>query len=428
MIYFASRLSKNISVREPEGYLICLNVPIARTGTQQYSSDECGMDSDEMVNVQREETEVFSNATMASFEGMPVTDDHPNNEVTADNAKYLTCGHAQNIRRGEDGEQDLLIADLIITDPELIRKIQSGKREVSCGYNFKLTYENDAYYQRDIRGNHIAIVGSGRAGSRVSIKDSAESARNERSNHMKPKKAVSPLARLIHAFARDEGTTPEELAEVLEGVMEQPEMSDDPDPENKPASDNDSGLAALAATVAALSNKVDELITKMDGLTSVEQQDEHPDDPKGDPESGQDPLEEIVEAIESLTEHEAGDEDESDPTEHLQNPQVISDDEAPEDEEKGIAKDALLGFLKAVKPVIATLPKDQRRKATDAALAEFKKASAKDGGKDGKKQENPYLALFKVKNAHATDSAVTKDPGKVGKDIMAKRNPHYAKK
>ena len=37
MTYFGTRLSENISRREPEGYLICLNVPVARTGTQEWA-------------------------------------------------------------------------------------------------------------------------------------------------------------------------------------------------------------------------------------------------------------------------------------------------------------------------------------------------------------------------------------------------------
>ena len=34
MQYYGTRLSENLSRREPEGYLLCLNVPVARTGIQ----------------------------------------------------------------------------------------------------------------------------------------------------------------------------------------------------------------------------------------------------------------------------------------------------------------------------------------------------------------------------------------------------------
>ncbi len=174
MFYFGTRLSENISRREPEGYLICLNVPVARTGTQEYLPEELGQPpGGPPVPVYRPEEEVFSPATQASFEGMPVTDDHPvfPEGVTADNIRYLQKGHAHNIRRGSGDESDLLLADLIITDPSLIDEILSGKREISCGYNYTLCEESGRFVQRSIRGNHIAVVDAGRAGPRVSIKD-----------------------------------------------------------------------------------------------------------------------------------------------------------------------------------------------------------------------------------------------------------------
>ena len=43
MHYYGTRLSENRSRREPEGYLLCLNVPVARTGTQDYLPEELGL-------------------------------------------------------------------------------------------------------------------------------------------------------------------------------------------------------------------------------------------------------------------------------------------------------------------------------------------------------------------------------------------------
>jgi hypothetical protein len=45
MHYYGTRLSENISRRDPEGYLLCLNVPVARTGTQEYMPEELGLGS-----------------------------------------------------------------------------------------------------------------------------------------------------------------------------------------------------------------------------------------------------------------------------------------------------------------------------------------------------------------------------------------------
>ena len=173
MHYYGTRLSENISRREPEGYLLCLNVPVARTGTQEYLPEELGLPpGSSFIPVRRPEEEVFSPKTMASFEGMPVTNDHPPEGVDVSNIRALQKGHAHNVRRGSGSESDLLLEDQIITDPALITAIlEEGKREISCGYTYELCEENGRYIQRKIRGNHVAVVDAGRAGARVSIKD-----------------------------------------------------------------------------------------------------------------------------------------------------------------------------------------------------------------------------------------------------------------
>ena len=150
MIYYGTRLSENMSMREPEGYLLCLNVPVARSGTQEYLPAELGLPAgteaaseDGLIPVLRPEEEVFSRECMSSFEGMPVTNDHPPDGVTAENIRRLQMGHAHNIRRGVGDESDLLLADLLITDPRLIELIlHQGKREISCGYTYLLSEEN----------------------------------------------------------------------------------------------------------------------------------------------------------------------------------------------------------------------------------------------------------------------------------------------
>ena len=146
MLYYASKISKNMRRREPEGYLICANVPIARSGTQEYYQDEIGQDGDDVVKVHRPEEEVFSEATIASFEGMPVTNDHPDDPegVNVDNVQYLGKGHCQNVHRGEGKEKDLLIADLFIEDPQTIQ-------EASFLWGYYTHLVTDAEFQRTIR-------------------------------------------------------------------------------------------------------------------------------------------------------------------------------------------------------------------------------------------------------------------------------------
>lgn len=174
--YFGSRISDNLTETK-EGFLVCHSVPIARTGWQKYIGREIGLTGDEadkLIDVYRSPEEVFSAETMASFRGKPLTNNHPDMDVNPDNALWLVKGVVDNVRRGTGSESKLLLADIIAYDRGTIQAILDGKREVSCGYNCQYVRMPDGtYQQRDIRGNHVAIVDEGRAGARVSIRDAA---------------------------------------------------------------------------------------------------------------------------------------------------------------------------------------------------------------------------------------------------------------
>lgn len=173
MFYTTEKLSARLSLTN-EGFLVCHDVPIARTGKQLYSTEEVPIESkDGIVEISRAPEDVFDEVTIASFEGKPVTIDHPSDFVSPENWKELAVGTTQNVRRGEGNQADLLIADLLVTDKEAINAIlHEGLREVSCGY--ESSYEQTALgkgRQFDIVGNHVALVERGRAGSRCAIKD-----------------------------------------------------------------------------------------------------------------------------------------------------------------------------------------------------------------------------------------------------------------
>lgn len=176
--FYGNRVSPNIS-KTPQGFLVAHRVPIARTGWQKYRASEIGAPGDGVVRVYRSPEEVFHPATLASFEGMIVTDKHPPQFIAPDNVGGYFRGHVQNVRRSneplESGDE-VLLADLLIMDAGLVSKVEMGTvREISCGYD--CDYEPLAtgdYAQKNIRGNHIAVVPSGRAGESVRINDSDE--------------------------------------------------------------------------------------------------------------------------------------------------------------------------------------------------------------------------------------------------------------
>jgi 8-oxo-dGTP pyrophosphatase MutT (NUDIX family) len=158
-----------------EGYLVCRDVPIARTGTQVYYEHEVPPlqgDSGGRVHVARDASEVFKPQSVATFEGKPICDDHPMEPVGPANWHELAIGYVANPRRGNGQDDDLLYADMIFTTQRGIDAVKQGKRAISVGYN--AFYEQTAPglgRQKDIHCNHVALVDEGRCGARCTIMD-----------------------------------------------------------------------------------------------------------------------------------------------------------------------------------------------------------------------------------------------------------------
>jgi hypothetical protein len=260
--YTTSALSPHI-LETPEHYLLCLDVPVARTGVQEYLSEEVpGVEpgASGMVLMRREEAEVFAPATIASFEGKSVTLEHPDPDadpdvpdVNPDNWRELTVGVAMHVRRGSGDEADLLLADLLITDAEAIEAVREKRlREVSCGYS--ADYEAirpGVGRQTNIIGNHVALVPHGRAGGRVAIKDATK----EKS--MKVKKGFWDR---FTAYLK-KGKTVDEAAEAAARDEEQSAPAEPKKEEQPaPATDGDDALAQLSAKVDELALMVRALV------------------------------------------------------------------------------------------------------------------------------------------------------------------------
>ena len=176
MYYITEQLSEHIG-ETPEGFLLCKDVPLTRTGVFEYTASEVPVEAslDGMVKIQRDDDEVFAQNTIASFEGKPVTINHPEGMVTPENWSELAHGVVQNVRRGDGEQADLLLGDILITTEKGIELVKSGLREVSCGYDAQYEQiEKGKGKQREIIGNHVALVTKGRAGSRCTIQDSGD--------------------------------------------------------------------------------------------------------------------------------------------------------------------------------------------------------------------------------------------------------------
>lgn len=158
-----------------DGYLVA-DARVARTGIQDYRGFEVGKPEMATVRVYRPETEVFSRDAMASFAHRPTTIDHPPEMVTAENwSKYAVGDTGDEVVR--DG--DYIRVPLTLMDKSAIDAVRAGKRELSAGYFCDLDFtpgktpSGEAYdaVQRNIRGNHLALVDAARAGSKCRIGD-----------------------------------------------------------------------------------------------------------------------------------------------------------------------------------------------------------------------------------------------------------------
>ena len=251
--YYVTETLGEVQKRTPEGYLLCVGVPIARTGTQEYQEGEIDgiAASGGMISVERPEEVVFNDETIASFEGKPFTVDHPAEGVDVNSWKSLACGMAQNIRRGEGDQSDLLIADILVTSPEAIADIDAGVREISCGYDadYEQIEPGTARVTRII-GNHIALVPRGRAGKRCAIGD-----KQTKGEGNMEKKKVKFLDWLTGAWkkAQDEGI----VIEVVPESNDPAAVADEPEPSADPKSSDEGGLTEVVALLRALMAKLD---------------------------------------------------------------------------------------------------------------------------------------------------------------------------
>src|ERR1044072_6016880 len=232
--FYGFQLSENMS-KTPEGFLCCLNVKIARTGIQYYEGGQIGKPHlmGQRVKVYRLAEDVFHPDAMRSFEGKPLTDDHPaGGWVDLSNYHIFSKGHFQNVR--QDGEY--LIGDFIFSDGNLQKKVEVGqKREVSARYACDFEPYEDGFRQVNIRGNHVAVVSKGRAGPKVTITDSVNN------GVKRPMTFTEVHAKALRALASDPNASDKDIATFATGLV----VNDQDDKDKTPvAAMNDIGLIA----------------------------------------------------------------------------------------------------------------------------------------------------------------------------------------
>lgn len=408
--YYGSIISENMT-KTPEGFLICRNVPIARTGTQVYLAREIGLEGDGRVTVVRMPEDVFEPAAMASFEGKTVANEHPpgDGQLRTDNNAAYDKGDVTNVRRGTGTEDDCLLADLIVKDAILISEIEAGKREVSCGYTcIYEELENGQYAQRQIRGNHVAVVPNGRAGSRVAIKDSLPDEGGKKPM-FKGKVTKEILAAIgFKQFVQD--AEPEQVKEAMDalGTSGEPAPAEPAKVTDEPG--NGGGeLAALKEEVAKLTEVVAQLV-KTDQQVHAE--------------ADVDPLEALQTEVNGAKVEDAVGEESV-----TIEPEAITDatpESEPEQEKKETfsadRKAAILAAIDSAKPIVAAITDPAERKTVADAMAKTIRDAY--GQPTGPVKVNTYAEINKP--VKVTQDAAANDGTAYGRKC-AERNPHIKK-
>ena len=215
----------------PEGFLLVQDTPVARAGWQIYAPQEIpGAERftpppDGVFRVWRDEKEVFDALAMASGNGKPIVDEHPEQIVTPDTHAGAP-GVAMNPHRGEGIDDDLLLMDLMVYSKDLIAAIGDGKREISLGYDVDYEeMEPGKLAQKNIRINHVALVDSGRCGPRCSIGDHSPTAEEVSMAMTKRKNGATAFDR-IRALLMKSTAIPAADKEELEKALKEGEAED----------------------------------------------------------------------------------------------------------------------------------------------------------------------------------------------------------
>lgn len=161
-----TRLDKSLFRRTDEGYLQAKVNP-TRIGVFKYFDAETG----KIIREFRPPDEVGKAASLTTLQNKVTTDDHPPMLLNAKTTRKYQTGHV-SAEHVMDADGIHTLSEVVITDADLIAKIEGGKQQVSCGYTCDIedsagTWNGEPYdrIQRDIKYNHLAIVNRGRAGT-----------------------------------------------------------------------------------------------------------------------------------------------------------------------------------------------------------------------------------------------------------------------
>jgi len=167
---------------DTNGFMEIKGNPLSKVGVFDYLGSSIGLpglDKNKIYKVYRPESALSDSNCINSFKLLPWIDEHEmlGESFTAPEDKGVDGVTGEDIYF-EDG---YLKGNIKLFSESMANDIESGKRELSCGYRCKYElavgeFEGQRYdvIQTDIRGNHLALVPEGRMGKEVAVLDKSD--------------------------------------------------------------------------------------------------------------------------------------------------------------------------------------------------------------------------------------------------------------
>lgn len=226
----------------------------------------------------RHPDEVFSLDSLNSLKMIPITNLHPADKlVTAETAKALSIGFT-----GETVVPDGKYVDIPIkiTSADGIAAIETGRQELSCGYEVELdetpgSYDGAEYdvSQRGIKYNHIAIVDRGRAGVNVRLNmdegDAVKIDDEDPENNPQPSNQRSDRMIKINIDGLEYDAAPEVAKEMARKDAAMAELQTKVDAANKESETLKAKCDTAEETAKQLQTKIDEMPAQLAAATAA---------------------------------------------------------------------------------------------------------------------------------------------------------------
>lgn len=236
------------------GFVTVRDNPISKVGVFPYLGKEINApEPDRIYQVYRPESELNNPETIESFKLSPMVDDHM---MLGD----LGMPAEQKGVQGVIGENvyfqaPYLRGNLRIFSSALKQLIKTGKKDLSPGYISQYeftpgTFDGQRYdaIQRNIRGNHLALVKEGRTGPDIAVQDTAQGIKGHFTITLDSMEVLAMPTTIEELMALIEAAITKALTAGKTGDAEVPP---NPDPTKTAAGTTDDEIDEEAAASAA---------------------------------------------------------------------------------------------------------------------------------------------------------------------------------